>query len=175
MQTVIRPNAKRVEFSNDHRRNFLNAIRTRRTPIFIPIHAAFHDEADLPAGGIAMRLQRKLRWDPKNANQFINDEQAEPDASPAIRTLAVHGVDMRVLRSPVYVLLRARLRRVVREHSGMAVVCGCSLRQLRTRATACRLQSVPSDESGWQTNAAGGRGKVRGPRGRCACRGGGSL
>lgn len=83
MQTVIRPNQKRVEFSNDHRRNFLEAIRTRRTPIS-PIHAAFRDEAICQQADIAMRLQRKLRWDPKT-NQFINDEQANRMLSRAIR------------------------------------------------------------------------------------------
>lgn len=83
MQTVIRPNEKRVEFSNDHRRNFLEAIRTRR-PTISPIGAAFRDEAICQQADIAMRLGRKLRWDPKT-HQFTGDEQANRMLYRAIR------------------------------------------------------------------------------------------
>jgi predicted dehydrogenase len=83
MQTVIRPNEKRVEFSNDHRRNFLQAVRTRR-PTISPVSTAFRDEAICQQADIAMRLQRKLRWDPK-VNQFIEDDQANRMLSRAIR------------------------------------------------------------------------------------------
>lgn len=83
LQTVIRPQEKRVVFSNDHRRNFLDAIRTRRTPIS-PIEAAFRDEAICQQADIAMRLQRKLRWDPVS-HRFLDDEPANRMLSRAIR------------------------------------------------------------------------------------------
>ena len=84
LRTVIRPNEKRVPFSNDHRRDFLNAIRTGRKPIS-PIDAAVRSEAICQQADIAMRLQRKLRWDPK-AMRFLNDDQANRLLSRAIRS-----------------------------------------------------------------------------------------
>jgi hypothetical protein len=74
MQTVIKPSEQRVIFSNDHRRNFLDAIRTGRTPIS-PIDAAVQSENICQQADIAMRLQRRLRWDPQ-AERFIGDEHA---------------------------------------------------------------------------------------------------
>ena len=84
LQTVIKPSEKRVIFSNDHRRNFLDCIRTRRQPIS-PIGAAVQDETICQQADIAMRLQRKLRWDPK-AERFIDDDQANRLLSRAIRS-----------------------------------------------------------------------------------------
>jgi len=83
MQTVIRPAEKRVIFSNDHRRNFLDAIRTRRKTIS-PIDSAFRSEAICQQADIAMRLERKLRWDPKT-DTFIGDDRANRMLTRAIR------------------------------------------------------------------------------------------
>lgn len=83
MQTVIRPDEKRVIFSNDHRRNFLDAVRTRRQPIS-PIDAAVQSELICQQADIAMRLQRKLRWDPKS-ERFQGDEMANRLLVRAIR------------------------------------------------------------------------------------------
>jgi predicted dehydrogenase len=83
-QTGIRGHEARVIVSDDHRRNFLDAIRDRsRTPI-APIHAAVHAETVCQQADIAMRLRRKLRWDPK-AERFIGDDQANRMLSRAIR------------------------------------------------------------------------------------------
>lgn len=82
-QTVIRPDEKRVLFSDDHKRNFLDAIRKRQPPIS-PIDAAVHAETMCQQSDIAMQLQRKLRWDPK-AERFIDDAQANRMLSRAIR------------------------------------------------------------------------------------------
>jgi hypothetical protein len=82
-KTVIRPDEKRVLFSDDHKRNFLDAIRKRAQPIS-PIVSAVHAETACQQADIAMQLQRKLRWDPK-AERFINDEQANRMLSRAIR------------------------------------------------------------------------------------------
>jgi len=81
--TVIGANEKRVIFSDDHKQNFLDAIRKKAQPIS-PITAAVHAETMCQQSDIAMQLQRKLRWDPK-AERFINDEQANRMLSRAIR------------------------------------------------------------------------------------------
>lgn len=83
LQTVIRPGEKRVVFSNDHRRNFLDAVRTRRKPIS-HIDSAVQSETICQQADIAMRLQRKLTWDPK-AERFVDDDQANRLLSRAIR------------------------------------------------------------------------------------------
>jgi predicted dehydrogenase len=82
-KTVIGANDKRVLFSDDHLRNFIDAIRKKQPPIS-PIEAAVHAETMCQQSDIAMRLRRKLRWDPK-AERFINDEQANRMLSRAIR------------------------------------------------------------------------------------------
>jgi hypothetical protein len=60
--------------SGDHRTNFLNAIRTGQ-PTVSPVDVAAHDEMIAQMGDIAVRLKRKLHWDPVK-EEFINDEQA---------------------------------------------------------------------------------------------------
>jgi predicted dehydrogenase len=82
-QTVIGPNEKHVLFSDDHKKNFLDAIR-KRAQLISPITAAAHAETMCQQSDIAMQLQRKLRWDPK-AERFIDDEQANRLLSRAIR------------------------------------------------------------------------------------------
>jgi hypothetical protein len=82
-ETVIGPNEKRVIYSDDHKRNFLDAIRKKAQPIS-PITAAVHAETMCQQSDIAMQLQRKVRWDPK-AERFIDDEQANRMLSRAIR------------------------------------------------------------------------------------------
>jgi hypothetical protein len=60
--------------SNDHERNFFDAVRTG-APVISPIEAAAHDEMICQMGDIAVRLKRKLRWDPVK-EEFIDDPQA---------------------------------------------------------------------------------------------------
>ena len=82
-QTVIGPNEKHVMLSDDHKQNFLDAIRKKTQPSS-PIGAAVHAETMCQQSDIAMQLQRKLRWDPKT-ERFVNDEQANRMLSRAIR------------------------------------------------------------------------------------------
>jgi predicted dehydrogenase len=82
-QTKIGVHEKRVLFSDDHKRNFLDAIRKRQPPIS-PIAAAVHAETMCQQSAIAMQLRRKLRWDP-TAERFIDDEQANRLLSRAVR------------------------------------------------------------------------------------------
>jgi predicted dehydrogenase len=74
VRSFIGPNDQRVIRSDSHHRNFLNAIRTGSATIS-PIEAAAHDEMICQMGDIAVRLQRKLRWDPVK-EEFIGDAQA---------------------------------------------------------------------------------------------------
>jgi hypothetical protein len=84
-RTVIGPNDRRVIRSNDHKRNFLDAIRTGG-PTISPIEAAAHDEMMCQMGDIAVRLGRKLHWDPVK-EEFVDDPLANrrlsrPQRSP---------------------------------------------------------------------------------------------
>lgn len=64
LTTVIGPNESRLPRSNDHRRNFLHAVRTGQKPIST-IEAAVNSDITCHQADIAMRLRRKLRWEPR--------------------------------------------------------------------------------------------------------------
>jgi predicted dehydrogenase len=74
LHSVIGPSGQHVIRSNDHEGNFLEAIRTGR-PTISPIEAAAHDEMICQMGDIAVRLKRKLTWDPVK-DEFVGDPQA---------------------------------------------------------------------------------------------------
>ncbi len=74
VQARIPTHGNRVPRYDDHRRNFFDAIRTGR-PTLSPIGAAVRTEAICQQADVAMRLRRKLRWDP-NAERFLDDEAA---------------------------------------------------------------------------------------------------
>jgi predicted dehydrogenase len=84
VKAVIGPNEERVIFSNDHKRNFLDAIRTGR-PTISPIDVAARDEMMCQMGDIAVRLERKLQWDPVK-EEFIGDPQANRRLSRPMRS-----------------------------------------------------------------------------------------
>jgi len=84
MRTVIGPNENRVIHSDDHQRNFLDAIRTGGQTI-CPAEVAAHDEMICQMGDIAVRLKRRLRWDPVK-EMFIDDEQANRRLSRPMRS-----------------------------------------------------------------------------------------
>jgi myo-inositol 2-dehydrogenase / D-chiro-inositol 1-dehydrogenase len=72
--SVIGPNEFHLPDVNDHHDNFLECIRTRKTPL-APIEEAHRSATICHIGNIAMKLGRKLRWDPK-AEQFLDDARA---------------------------------------------------------------------------------------------------
>ena len=84
MREVIKPDEKKVIKSDDHRRNFLNACRTRQRTIS-NIDAAAHGEMVCQQADIAMRLKRKLRWDPAK-EEFIGDEEANRMLARSMRS-----------------------------------------------------------------------------------------
>ncbi len=82
--TRFGPNDVRLPHSRDHRRNFLEAVRARRDPIS-NIEAAVRSDTVCQQADIAMRLQRKLRWDPVK-EVFTDDEQANRMLSRPMRS-----------------------------------------------------------------------------------------
>lgn len=74
MRAVIRPDEVQVYRSNDHKRNFLDAIRLGGETVS-PVEVAAHDEMTCQMADIAVRLKRKLRWDPVK-EEFLDDQQA---------------------------------------------------------------------------------------------------
>jgi predicted dehydrogenase len=70
---VIGPNEIRVMRSKDHKRNFLDAIRTGRQTIS-PVEVGARDEMVCQMADIAIRMKRKLRWDP--VKEVFDDEAA---------------------------------------------------------------------------------------------------
>jgi len=74
LQTVIGPNEIQLPRSNDHRRNYLDAIRTG-APVMSPIETAVRSDAVCHQADIAIRLGQKLRWDPVK-EAFIDNPEA---------------------------------------------------------------------------------------------------
>ena len=58
----------------DHVRNFVDCIKSRRDPI-APVEAGHRTATVCHLGNIAMRLKRKLQWDPVQ-EQFVKDDEA---------------------------------------------------------------------------------------------------
>ena len=58
----------------DHVRNFLDSVKSRRDPIS-PVEVGHRTSSVCHVANIAMRLKRKLRWDPA-AERFLNDDEA---------------------------------------------------------------------------------------------------
>jgi predicted dehydrogenase len=75
--------ASRVYSSNDHMENFVECVRSRKAPICPP--AVGHRSASLcHLGAIAIRLGRKLRWDPVR-ERFEDDAEAESQLAREMR------------------------------------------------------------------------------------------
>ena len=81
---AIGPGEVRVIRSNDHRRNFLDAIRTGRRTVS-PVEAAVRAETICQQAHIALKLRRKLRWDPVG-EAFVDDGEADRMLSKAMRS-----------------------------------------------------------------------------------------
>ena len=66
-----------------HARNFLDCIKSRKDPVE-PVESG-HSTANLcHLGNIAMKLHRKIRWDPKQ-EQVIGDDEAAAMLSQPMR------------------------------------------------------------------------------------------
>lgn len=60
--------------SSNHMKNFLECVRTRKEPV-APVEVGHHSNSICIITHIAMKLGRKLPWDPV-AERFLNDEEA---------------------------------------------------------------------------------------------------
>ena len=88
LSSAIGPNEIQLYKSNNHKANFLDCIKSRAQTI-APVEVAHRSCTVCLLGEIAMRLGRKLKWDP-DKEEFIDDDQAN-------RMLA------RTMRSPWHV------------------------------------------------------------------------
>ncbi|HQX48748.1 MAG TPA: gfo/Idh/MocA family oxidoreductase, partial [Planctomycetaceae bacterium] len=71
---VIGPDELHLPVSGDHYRNFLDSVKSRQDPIE-PVEVGHRTATICHAGNIAMRLKRKLQWDPEK-EIFVNDDEA---------------------------------------------------------------------------------------------------
>jgi hypothetical protein len=67
----------------DHYRDFLNCVRTRKTPVS-NIDSAVQSDFMSHLSDIAIRMGHKIRWDPK-AEKIVGDEAAARMARRALR------------------------------------------------------------------------------------------
>jgi len=67
-------NEIRLYQSGNHMKNFLECMRTRKEPV-APVEVGHRSNTICILAHIAMKLQRKLRWDPQ-AERFIDDDEA---------------------------------------------------------------------------------------------------
>jgi len=65
----------RLPVSENHYRDFLDCVKSRQEPIE-PVEVGHRTASICHAGNIAMRLKRKLQWDPEK-EVFVNDEEAD--------------------------------------------------------------------------------------------------
>jgi hypothetical protein len=80
----IRPNEINLYKSNNHKKNFLECIKSRaRTAA--PVEIGHRSCTVCLLGAIAMRLGRKLRWNPQQ-ERFINDYEANRMLSQPMRS-----------------------------------------------------------------------------------------
>ncbi|HLH57145.1 MAG TPA: Gfo/Idh/MocA family oxidoreductase [Verrucomicrobiae bacterium] len=83
LKQPLRPDDTRVYHADSHSGNFLDCIRTRRPTICEPETAVYTINA-LLVGGIALALQRAVKWDPVKS-EFVNDPEANRLCSYAPR------------------------------------------------------------------------------------------
>ena len=70
----ISPDEIHLPVSNNHYRNFLDSVKSRKDPIE-PVEAGHRTASICHLGNIAMRLKRKLQWDPVK-ELFVDDGEA---------------------------------------------------------------------------------------------------
>ncbi len=71
----IGPNETHLITSNDHAQNFLDCIRSRERPV-ADVEVGHRTATVCHLGNIAMRLDRRVRWNPLR-EEFVNDPEAE--------------------------------------------------------------------------------------------------
>ena len=82
-QKQIGENERHVYFSDNHYKDFLNAMRTTTKPI-CDVEVGHRTATVCSIGNIAYELKRSLRWDPEK-EQFKNDPEANALLSRPMR------------------------------------------------------------------------------------------
>lgn len=84
LREQIGPEQRHLMVSNDHWGSFLECVKTRQTPVS-SIRSAVRTDTVCHLSDIAMRLGRRLRWDP-NSETFVDDPGADRMLSRAWRS-----------------------------------------------------------------------------------------
>lgn len=88
--SIIRPEEIHLGTGTNHFRNFLDCVHSRREPL-APVEVGHRSATLCHIGNIAMRLKRKLGWDPA-AERFTNDDCANRLLGRSYRApWALHG------------------------------------------------------------------------------------
>jgi len=74
LKATIGPDEIHLFESNNHHANFMDAVLGRTQPA-APIDVAVHSDAICHLQQIAIKLRRRLRWDPAQET-FVNDDEA---------------------------------------------------------------------------------------------------
>jgi len=84
LSSTIKPNEIHLYESTNHKANFYECVRSRKQTV-APAEIAHRSCTVCLLGDIAMRLGRKLKWDPQR-EQFINDPEANRLISRPMRS-----------------------------------------------------------------------------------------
>jgi hypothetical protein len=84
LNTIIGPNEIHLYKSEDHKKNFIDCVRTRALPI-VPAETGQRAITVGHLAIIAMKLGRKLQWDPVK-ERFVNDAEADRFLSRPMRS-----------------------------------------------------------------------------------------
>jgi hypothetical protein len=76
-------NATRLYVSENHYRNFIDCVKSRKEPIE-PVEAGHRTASLCHLGNLAMILKRRLQWDPAK-EQVVGDEEANKMLSRPLR------------------------------------------------------------------------------------------
>lgn len=82
-KSVIGPDEIHLYESKSHMRNFLDCVKSRKTPA-APAETGHRSASVCHLGNIAMLLKRRLTWDPV-AERFVGDEEANRMLSRPLR------------------------------------------------------------------------------------------
>ena len=82
--TVIGPNEIHLHKSSDHKRDFLDSIKSGRDPI-APVEVGHRSASICHLANITMKLKCRLHWDP-DRERFVNNEEANRLLSKPLRS-----------------------------------------------------------------------------------------
>lgn len=80
----IGPDEVHLPVSENHQQNFLDCVKTRRKTV-APVEVTVRSDTICQLSDIAMRLGRKLRWDPSR-EEFVDDAEANRMLSRPMRS-----------------------------------------------------------------------------------------